>query len=40
MTGVGRLGAGIELVGRRVEVGALSAALERAAAGRPTGLLL
>jgi DNA-binding CsgD family transcriptional regulator/tetratricopeptide (TPR) repeat protein len=40
IAGVGRLGAGIELVGRRVEVEALGAALERAAAGRPTGVLL
>jgi DNA-binding CsgD family transcriptional regulator/tetratricopeptide (TPR) repeat protein len=40
MTGVGRLGVGIELVGRQTEVKALTAALERAAAGRPTGLLL
>jgi DNA-binding CsgD family transcriptional regulator/tetratricopeptide (TPR) repeat protein len=40
MTGVGRLGTGIDLVGRRTEVGALGAALERAATGRPTGVLL
>ncbi|MCY7342167.1 MAG: AAA family ATPase, partial [Pseudonocardia sp.] len=35
-----RLGVGIELVGRRHEVSALGAALDRAAAGRPTGVLL
>jgi DNA-binding CsgD family transcriptional regulator/tetratricopeptide (TPR) repeat protein len=40
MTGVARLGIGIELVGRRHEVSALTAALERAAAGRPTGVLM
>ncbi|WP_214402134.1 ATP-binding protein, partial [Pseudonocardia lacus] len=37
---MGRLGVGIELVGRHVEIKALAAALERAAAGRPTGVLL
>ncbi|GAA2549912.1 helix-turn-helix transcriptional regulator [Pseudonocardia hydrocarbonoxydans] len=40
MTGVARIGAGIELVGRRREVAALVAALDRAAAGSPTGVLL
>ncbi|GAA5130053.1 helix-turn-helix transcriptional regulator [Pseudonocardia adelaidensis] len=40
MTGVARLGVGIELVGRRHEVSALGGALERAAVGRPTGLLM
>ncbi|MCO1655010.1 helix-turn-helix transcriptional regulator [Pseudonocardia humida] len=40
MRPVGRLGVGIELVGRHVEVKALAAALERAAVGRPTGVLL
>jgi DNA-binding CsgD family transcriptional regulator/tetratricopeptide (TPR) repeat protein len=40
MTGVARLGAGIELVGRRHEVSVLAAALDRAAGGRPTGILL
>jgi DNA-binding CsgD family transcriptional regulator/tetratricopeptide (TPR) repeat protein len=40
MTGVTRLGVGIELVGRRHEVSALSAALDRAAIGKPTGLLV
>src|SRR3712207_358004 len=40
MTGVARLGVGIELVGRRHEVSALADALDRAAAGRPTGLLM
>ena len=40
MTGVARLGVGIELVGRRAEMRALGAALERAVDGRPTGLLL
>ncbi len=40
MTGVARLGVGIGLVGRRHEVSALTAALDRAAAGRPTGVVL
>ncbi|OZM80477.1 LuxR family transcriptional regulator [Pseudonocardia sp. MH-G8] len=40
MTGVARLGVGIELVGRRHEVSALSAALDRAASGTPTGVLV
>ncbi|MEJ3653857.1 AAA family ATPase [Actinomycetes bacterium KLBMP 9759] len=40
MTDVARLGFGIALVGRRREMSALSAALERADAGRPTGVLL
>jgi DNA-binding CsgD family transcriptional regulator len=40
MTGVARLGVGIELVGRRHEVYALTAALDRAAEGRPTGVLM
>jgi DNA-binding CsgD family transcriptional regulator/tetratricopeptide (TPR) repeat protein len=40
MTGVARLGVGIGLVGRRHEVSALAAALDRAAAGRPAGVLL
>ncbi len=40
MTRVARLGVGIELVGRRHEVSVLTAALERAAAGRPTGVLM
>jgi DNA-binding CsgD family transcriptional regulator/tetratricopeptide (TPR) repeat protein len=40
MTGVARLGAGIGLVGRRHEVSALAGALDRAAAGRPTGMLV
>src|SRR5919206_2552886 len=40
MTDVARLGVGIELVGRRHEVSALTGALERAAVGRPTGLLM
>ncbi|MBW0116336.1 helix-turn-helix transcriptional regulator, partial [Pseudonocardia abyssalis] len=35
-----RIGAGIELVGRRHEVSALAAALERASTGSPTGVLL
>ncbi|WP_170308969.1 helix-turn-helix transcriptional regulator [Pseudonocardia hierapolitana] len=35
-----RLGVGIELVGRRHEVSALTDALERAAVGKPTGLLM
>ncbi|MFC5230343.1 helix-turn-helix transcriptional regulator [Pseudonocardia zijingensis] len=35
-----RLGVGIELVGRRSEVAALTGALDRAAVGRPTGLLM
>ncbi|HZG90462.1 MAG TPA: AAA family ATPase, partial [Pseudonocardia sp.] len=35
-----RLGVGIELVGRHTEVKGLTAALDRAAAGRPTGVLL
>ena len=40
MTGVARLGVGIGLVGRRAEMAALGAALERAADGKPTGVLL
>ncbi|MDT7705538.1 MAG: hypothetical protein QOG20_1145 [Pseudonocardiales bacterium] len=40
MTGVARLGIGIELVGRRHEVSALGSALDRARTGRPTGVLL
>jgi DNA-binding CsgD family transcriptional regulator/tetratricopeptide (TPR) repeat protein len=40
MTGVARLGVGIGLVGRRHEVSALGAALDRAAVGKPTGVLL
>ncbi|OJY52520.1 LuxR family transcriptional regulator [Pseudonocardia sp. 73-21] len=40
MTGVARLGIGIGLVGRRHEVSALGSALDRARAGRPTGVLL
>ncbi|WP_433556899.1 helix-turn-helix transcriptional regulator [Pseudonocardia xinjiangensis] len=40
MTGVARLGVGIGLVGRRHEVTALAAALDRAVEGRPTGVLL
>ncbi len=40
MTGVARLGIGIGLVGRRHEVSALAAALDRAGAGSPTGVLL
>jgi DNA-binding CsgD family transcriptional regulator/tetratricopeptide (TPR) repeat protein len=40
MTGVARLGVGIELVGRRHEVSALTGALDRAAVGKPTGLLM
>src|ERR671914_328255 len=40
MTGVARLGVGIELVGRRHEVSALTAALDGAAVGKPTGLLM
>ncbi len=40
MADVGRLGVGIELVGRHTEVKGLTAALDRAAAGRPTGVLL
>src|SRR5438034_63051 len=40
MTDVARLGVGIELVGRRHEVSALAGALERAAVGKPTGLLM
>ncbi len=40
MTDVARLGVGIELVGRRHEVSALTGALDRAAVGRPTGLLM
>ena len=40
MTGVARLGVGIGLVGRRREVSALTAALDRAAAGTPTGVVL
>jgi DNA-binding CsgD family transcriptional regulator/tetratricopeptide (TPR) repeat protein len=40
MTSVARLGVGIELVGRRHEVSALTGALDRAAVGKPTGLLM
>ena len=40
MTGVARLGIGIGLIGRRAEMKALGAALDRAADGRPTGLLM
>ena len=40
MTGVARLGVGIGLVGRRAEMTALGAALERAVDGRPTGVLM
>lgn len=40
MSAVARLGVGIELVGRAGELAALTAALDRAAAGVPTGLLL
>src|ERR1700754_2021678 len=40
MTGVARLGVGIELVGRRPEVSALGAALDRATLGKPTGVLM
>jgi DNA-binding CsgD family transcriptional regulator/tetratricopeptide (TPR) repeat protein len=40
MTGVARLGIGIELVGRRHEVSALTAALDGAAAGTPAGVLM
>ncbi len=40
MTDVARLGVGIELVGRRHEVSALTGALERAAVGKPTALLM
>ena len=40
MNGVARLGVGIALVGRRAEMTALGAALEHAAEGRPTGVLL
>ena len=40
MNGVARLGVGIALVGRRAEMTALGAALERAADGKPTGVLL
>src|SRR5919108_5249640 len=40
MNGVARLGVGIELVGRRHEVSVLTAALDRAAAGKPTGILM
>ncbi|HXV92319.1 MAG TPA: BREX system ATP-binding domain-containing protein, partial [Pseudonocardia sp.] len=40
MTGVPRLGVGIGLVGRRRELAALGAALDRAAAGRAGGVLL
>ena len=40
MTDVARLGVGIELVGRRAELATLTGALERAAAGRPAGVLL
>lgn len=40
MTDVARLGIGIELVGRRHEVSTLGSALDRARAGRPTGVLL
>ena len=40
MNGVARLGVGIALVGRRAEMSALGAALEHAAEGKPTGILL
>jgi DNA-binding CsgD family transcriptional regulator len=40
MTGVARLGIGIGLVGRRHEVSALATALDRAAAGSPSAVLL
>ena len=40
MTDVARLGVGIELVGRRAELAALTGALARAATGRPSGVLL
>ena len=40
MSGVARLGVGIALVGRRAEMTALGAALERAEEGKPTGVLL
>ena len=40
MTDVARLGVGIELVGRRAELAELTGALARAAAGRPSGVLL
>ena len=40
MNGVARLGVGIALVGRRAEMTALGAALEHAAEGKPTGVLL
>ena len=40
MTGVVRLGTDIELVGRRAELATLHRALEQAAAGRPSGILL
>jgi DNA-binding CsgD family transcriptional regulator/tetratricopeptide (TPR) repeat protein len=40
MTGVARLGVGIALVGRRPEVSALGAALDRATLGKPTGVLM
>ncbi|HEY0813811.1 MAG TPA: AAA family ATPase [Pseudonocardia sp.] len=40
MTSVARLGVGIGLVGRRAEMNALGAALERAADGKPTGVLM
>ena len=40
MTDVARLGVGIELVGRAAELATLGAALDRAATGRPSGVLL
>lgn len=40
MTGVARIGIGIGLVGRRQEMSALTATIDRAALGHPTGVLL
>ncbi|MDT7552609.1 MAG: hypothetical protein QOI16_1145, partial [Pseudonocardiales bacterium] len=40
MTDVARLGIGIGLIGRQAEMKALGAALDRAADGRPTGMLM
>ena len=40
MSDVARLGVGIGLVGRRQELSALTAALDRAGVGKPTGILL
>lgn len=40
MTGVARLGVGIELVGRGPELAELESALRRAETGRPSGILL